>query len=147
MLYEVQPPELNINCAMWALKTNVPDHGQPHHHYLCHSHTAPSTPGSRQLSAHVGPHMPSSTPDVRHSPSASWSITLMLASLPSCLYARRARSTVPPLLPRARACEAFPAPSALCTEAGSLGLPGPLLSLCPCAPLAVGKPLAHSPPM
>ena len=56
VLCKVQPPELNIKWVVWALKPTAPDSEHPLHQCpLCHSCTAPWAPGSRQLSAQVGP--------------------------------------------------------------------------------------------
>lgn len=102
LLCKVQLPELHIKCAVWALKTNIPDCGQPHRHYhLCHSHTTPPAPvaGTHKAQLHarcqaLSTHQLSVPPPPPPTP--------MLASLPSSLDARRARSTsitFPPPMP------------------------------------------------
>lgn len=88
-LQSAAPRTKHKMCSV-ALKTNIPDDKQPHHHcHFCHSHTIPD---GRKPSVQMRPRMPTSTPDARHSPPTSWHVTLMLASLSFSPYARRARS-------------------------------------------------------
>lgn len=117
----MQPPELNIKwqCGPWRqiflILGNLIS--------LCHSLMVLSAAGSNQLSAHVGLCTPSSTPDVKPSPSASWRVMLVLASLPSSPYARKARSISATSPTKSHGLWAIPSSfMASYTEAGSLGL-------------------------